>query len=177
MVSSWPVFRDELHDPESENKMNTVMEAIRSIRNIRAEMKVPVARKARAVFVINDENMGTIFAQEQSTFMRLAGVSGFDVFKNRNNIPEDAVSSVIRGVEIYIPMEELLDFEKEMERLQKEKENLDAELSRVNGKLQNESFTAKAPAAVVEAEKEKQKKYRELYDKVVERMNFIREKL
>ena len=64
-----------------------------------------------------------------------------------------------------------------MERLQKEKENLDAELSRVNGKLQNESFTAKAPAAVVEAEKEKQKKYRELYDKVVERMNFIREKL
>jgi valyl-tRNA synthetase len=176
MVSSWPVYQDELNDPESENRMNTVMEAIRSIRNIRAEMKVPVTRKARAVFVIEDENMGTIFAREQSTFMRLAGVSELFVFKNRDSIPEDAVSSVIKGVEIYIPMEELLDFEKEMDRLLKEKENLEGELSRVNGKLQNESFTAKAPAAVVEAEREKQKKYRELYDKVIERIDFIKVK-
>ncbi len=84
---------------------------------------------------------------------------------------------MIPGVEIYIPMDELLDFDKEMERLLKEKENLEAELSRVNGKLQNESFTAKAPAAVVEAEREKQKKYRELYDKVLERIEFIRGKI
>ena len=177
MVSSWPEFCEELHDPESENKMNSVMEAIRSIRNIRAEMKVPVTRKARAVFVIEDDNMGTIFAQEQSTFMRLAGVSDFAVLKNRDQIPEDAVSSVIQGVEIYIPMDELLDFEKEMERLLKEKENLEAELSRVNGKLQNESFTAKAPAAVVEAEREKQKKYSELFDKVIERIDYIKVRL
>ncbi|NLY17498.1 MAG: valine--tRNA ligase, partial [Clostridiaceae bacterium] len=151
MISSWPVYDKELNDTDSENKMNTVMEAIRSIRNIRAEMKVPVSRKARAIFIIEDEEMGTIFREQQSTFMRLAGVSDFTVEKDRANIPQDAVSSVIHGAEIYIPMEELLDFEKELERLQKEKENLESELSRVNGKLSNESFIAKAPKAVVEA--------------------------
>lgn len=177
MISSWPVYQEALNDPESENRMNTVMEAIRSIRNIRAEMKVPVTRKAKAVFIIEDKDMGTIFRSEQSTFMRLAGVSEMIVHDQRESIPEDAVSSVIKGVEIYIPMDELLDFEKEMERLLKEKETLEGELARVNGKLNNEGFTAKAPAAVVEAEREKQKKYTELYEKVLERIEYLKSRM
>ena len=97
-------------------------------------------------------------------------------YTDKSNIPEDAVSKVIKGVEIYIPMAELLDFEKEMERLLKEKANLESELARVNGKLQNEKFVSKAPAAVVEAE-EKNKKYSEMYGKVVERIGFIEGKM
>lgn len=177
MISNWPVYRGETNDPDAENKMNTVMEAIRSIRNIRAEMKVPVSRKAKAVFIIEDEEMGTIFRQEQSTFMRLASASGLTVSKSKADIPHDAVSSVIKGVEIYIPMDELLDYEKEMERLLKEKESLENELARVNSKLGNEGFTAKAPAAVVEAEKEKLEKYSGLYEKVIERIRFIQGKI
>ncbi len=177
MISNWPVYRKAYNDPVSENKMKTVMETIRSIRNIRAEMKVPVARKARAVFIIEDEEMGTIFKEEQSTFMRLAGVSSLAVYKDKNNIPQDAVSSVLEWVEIYIPMEELLDLEKEMDRLIKEKDNLESELARVNGKLNNDNFIARAPVSVVEAEREKYKKYRELYDRVIDRIEFVKSKI
>jgi len=177
MISEWPVYRQEWNDPDSENKMSSIMEAVRSIRNIRAEMKVPAARKIKVIFVIEDEELGTIFNKEKSTFMRLAGVSGFTVSKNKSGIPDDAVSSVISGVEIFIPLEDLIDFEKELERLYKEKENLQSELERVNGKLGNESFVSKAPAQLVEAEREKQRKYNELYAKVNERIDFIKSKM
>ena len=177
MISEWPVYRLEWDDPDSEKKMYSIMEAVRSIRNIRAEMKVPAARKIKVLFIIEDEELGTIFNKEASTFMRLSGVSGFTVSKNKSDIPDGAVSSVISGVEIFIPLEDLIDFDKELKRLYKEKENLEDELKRVNGKLGNESFVSKAPAQVVEAEREKQKKYSELYEKVIERINFIKSKM
>ena len=177
MISEWPVYRLEWDDPDSEKKMSSVMEAVRSIRNIRAEMKVPAARKIKVLFIIEDEELGTIFNKEASTFMRLSGVSGFTVSKNKSDIPDGAVSSVISGVEIFIPLEDLIDFDKELKRLYKEKENLEDELKRVNGKLGNESFVSKAPVQVVEAEREKQKKYSELYEKVIERINFIKSKM
>ena len=177
MISEWPVYRLEWDDPDSEKKMSSVMEAVRSIRNIRAEMKVPAARKIKVLFIIEDEELGTIFNKEESTFMRLSGVSGFTVSKNKSDIPDGAVSSVISGVEIFIPLEDLIDFDKELKRLYKEKENLEDELKRVNGKLGNESFVSKAPVQVVEAEREKQKKYSELYEKVIERINFIKSKM
>jgi len=177
MISEWPVYRLEWDDPDSEKKMYSIMEAVRSIRNIRAEMKVPAARKIKVLFIIEDEELGTIFNKEASTFMRLSGVSGFTVSKNKSDIPDGAVSSVISGVEIFIPLEDLIDFDKELKRLYKEKENLEDELKRVNGKLGNESFVSKAPVQVVEAEREKQKKYSELYEKVIERINFIKSKM
>ena len=177
MISEWPVYRLEWDDPDSEKKMYSIMEAVRSIRNIRAEMKVPAARKIKVLFIIEDEELGTIFNKEESTFMRLSGVSGFTVSKNKSDIPDGAVSSVISGVEIFIPLEDLIDFDKELKRLYKEKENLEDELKRVNGKLGNESFVSKAPVQVVEAEREKQKKYSELYEKVIERINFIKSKM
>ena len=177
MVSSWPDYDKEINDLDSENKMNTIMDAIRSIRNIRAEMKVPVTKKAKGIFIIEDKEMGTIFKEQQSTFMRLAGISDLTVAADKANIPQDSVSSAIQGVEIYIPMEELIDFGKELERLEKEKANLESELLRVNGKLANAKFISKAPEAVVEEEREKQKKYKDLYDKVSARIVFIKGKL
>lgn len=177
MISDWPIYNEELNHPESESLMGTVMEAIRSIRNIKAEMKVPVNKKPTAIFVIDDLKMGTIFEQEESTFIRLAGVSGFEVHTDKSNVPQDAVSSVIDGAEIYIPLDELLDFDKEMERLQKEKKNLKAEIARANGKLNNEKFVSKAPAEVVAAEREKLDKYSEMYSKVLERIELMKNKM
>ena len=177
MISSWPVYREELNDPDSERKMGTIMEAIRNIRNIKAEMKVPVNKKPKAILVIDDQETGTIFSEEESTFIRLAGVSGFEISSDKSGVPQDAVSSVLKGVEIYIPLDELINFDKELERLLKEKENLEKELDRVNGKLNNENFVSKAPKDVVEAEREKQAKYSEMYDKVNERIQLIKSKM
>ncbi|AGC69102.1 valine--tRNA ligase ValS [Thermoclostridium stercorarium subsp. stercorarium DSM 8532] len=177
MISSWPAYREELNDPDAEARMSTIMEAIRSIRNIKAEMKVPVNKRPKAILVMEDREMEAIFREEESTFIRLAGVSAFEICSDKSHVPHDAVSSVIKGVEIYIPLDELLDFEKEMERLLKEKENLEKELDRVKGKLSNESFVSKAPQKVVDAEREKLEKYSELYDKVLERIQFIKSKM
>lgn len=91
-------------------------------------------------------------------------------------IPEDAAAAVVDGAEIYIPLDELIDFEKEMERLSKEKENLERELSRVKGKLENESFVSRAPQKVVDEEKAKLVKYQQMYENVTERLGNIRKR-
>ena len=85
-------------------------------------------------------------------------------------MPDDAVTAVVPGAEIYIPLEDLVDIAKELERLEKEKENLEKELERVNSKLSNEGFVSKAPAKVVEEERAKKLKYSEMYEKVLARI-------
>ena len=91
---------------------------------------------------------------------------------DHGGIPENAVTAVVDQVEIFIPLDELIDREKEIQRLEKEKANLEQELKRVHGKLSNEGFISKAPAHVVEQEREKQKKYQEMMEKVLERLSF-----
>ncbi|HZX21099.1 MAG TPA: GapR family DNA-binding domain-containing protein, partial [Clostridia bacterium] len=93
---------------------------------------------------------------------------------SKDKIPEDAVSVVIEGAELFLPLEELIDFEKEIERLEKEKTKLESEIKRVVGKLSNEGFVSKAPARLVDEEKQKQTKYEEMLAHVLERLNFLK---
>jgi len=170
MVSKWPEYIEKYNYSEDEAKMQLIMEAVRSVRNIRAEMNVPPSRKAKIIFVASGDKELSILEEGKTYFEKLASASDVVVQSDKDGIPEDAVSSVIAGAEIFIPLDALVDVEKEIERLEKEKLNLEKELERVKGKLSNQGFVAKAPAKVIEEEKSKLIKYQEMYDKVVERI-------
>jgi valyl-tRNA synthetase len=135
------------------------MEAVRSIRNIRAEMNVLPSRKARAIFIPSSSKAKQFIESGAKYFSTLANITEVTIVKDKTEIGEDTASSVIYGAEIYLPLADLIDYEKEIERLKKEKARLEDELKRVNGKLNNEKFMSKAPESVVEEEKEKLHKY------------------
>lgn len=173
MISSWPEYSDGILYPEEEKLMSFLMDSIRGVRNIRAEMNVPAGRKAKAFFVVREQDIRELVEEEKSTFNRLAGLSDIITKSDKSGIPHDAVAVVVEGAEIFIPLEELIDLKKEIERLEKEKANLEMELDRVNKKLSNQGFVSKAPAAVIDAEKEKLKKYSEMYEKILERLEAL----
>lgn len=174
MISEWPGYSEELNFARDEAKMSIIMDAIRSIRNTRAEMNVPPSRKARIIFVAAGEAEKATLSEGTAFFQRLAGASDVAVQLNKDGIPADAVGAVVHGAEIFIPLDELIDIEKEIERLNKEKANLEGELKRVKGKLSNEGFVAKAPQKVIEEEKAKQAKYQDMYDKVAARLESLK---
>jgi len=174
MISKWPEYNEKNNYPVDEAQIELVKEAIRSIRNTRTEMNVPNSRKAKIIFVANGENEKKALLEGASYFERLASASEISVKEDKNGVPTDAVASIINGVTIYMPLEDLIDIEKETERLEKERINLTKELERVNGKLNNQGFVAKAPEKVIEEEKAKQVKYQEMFDQVVERIEQLK---
>ncbi len=174
MISQWPKFSKELDYPQDEAKMRLIMDAVRSIRNTRAEMNVPPSRRAKAIFVVAGQTEADTIKEASLFFERLAGTKEVCVQFDKEGVPADAVGMVIAGAEIFMPLDELIDMEKEIERLEKEKANLEGELKRVEGKLSNEGFVAKAPAKVIEEEKAKQQKYKDMYQKVLERLEGLK---
>jgi valyl-tRNA synthetase len=173
MISKWPEYDEKMHFSEAEREMEMVMNAIKAVRNIRAEMNVPASRKSKLIFVAGPEE-STILRNAEKLFIRLAGASEIAVQPDKGGIPDDAVAAVIAGAEIYIPLEDLIDIKKEIERLEKEKEHLEKELARVDSKLANEGFIKKAPPKLVEEEREKKAKYSEMHEKVMERLNSLK---
>lgn len=174
MISRWPEFSEELQEPEAEGKMAVIMDAIRSIRNIRAEMNVPPSRRAKVIFVAEGQREREIIEEGSGFFEKLAGASEISVRRSREGIPDNAVASVIAGAEIFIPLEDLIDIGREIERLEKERDNLKKELDRVESKLSNEGFISKAPQKIIEEEKAKQARYGEMYGKVLERLELLK---
>jgi valyl-tRNA synthetase len=155
IVSEWPEYDEKLAFPAEEKAMEKIIDAIRSIRNVRAQMNVPPSRKAK-LFIISDEKDS--FNEKTSVFFtKLASASEVeyvDVYSDAGS-----VSVVSQGAKMFIPMSEIVDVEKERARLEKEKENALSEIDRVNKKLGNPSFTEKAPKNVVEEERAKLEKY------------------
>ena len=168
--SDWPEFLEEENFEESETNIQFIMEAVRSIRNIRAEMNVLPSRKARAIFIPSKDEAKLFIESGAQYFATLANITEVKVVNDKTEIGEDTASSVIDGTEIYLPLSDLIDFEKEIERLEKEKARLEGELKRVNGKLSNEKFMSKAPENVINEEKEKLQKYQLMMEKVIERL-------
>ncbi len=176
MISTWPEFDENMDYPEAEKTLEFIMEAVKNIRNIRAEMNVIPSKKCNIVFITQSETKKAILENGKRYFMTLAAASDISILNSKDEFNEDAMSAVVEDCEIFLPMNELVDIEKEIERLQKEKKRLEGELKRVKGKLSNEGFIKKAPAHVVEEEKEKQVKYQTMMEKVLERLESIKNK-
>lgn len=171
MISSFPVYDEKLDDPDAENKMRLIMDAIKGIRNIRNEMNVPPSKKAK-LYIITDKS--EVFGMGDAFFKKLASASEISVQSDKAGVPENAVSVVVPSAEILMPLDELVDKSKELERLEKEKKRLEGEIKRVEGKLNNKGFTEKAPAKVVEEERQKGVKYREMLDTVLESIESLK---
>ena len=145
--------------------MQVICEAIKSVRNIRTEMNVAPSKRASMIIVTENAEL---FESGRAFFEKLAGAKDVTIVNDEKCVPEGSVSVIVEGAKIFMPMEELIDLEKEKERLTKEKERLEAELDRVEKKLSNKGFVEKAPAKLIEEEKAKGVKYKEMYDKVLE---------
>ena len=171
MTSQWPLYTESLSFPEEEKKMAVICDAIKSVRNIRTEMNVPPSRRASMIIVTEDK---ALFESGIAFYEKLAGAKDVVVTDNEDSVPEGSVSVIVEGAKIFMPMDELIDTEKERTRLEKEKERLQAEIDRVEKKLSNEGFVAKAPAKLIEEEKEKGVKYREMYEKVIESLEKLK---
>lgn len=174
IVENWPLYRENLCFKETEEEMIYIMNSIKSIRNARQEMDVAPSRKAKIFFVSEDEKIRSIIEAGESFYLNLASADSISVGDNKAGISEENLSIVIDRAEIYIPLDDLIDFEKELERLEKEREKLEGELKRVKDKLSNESFVSKAPEKVVNEEKEKELKYQDMMDKVMERLDSLK---
>ena len=171
MTSEWPVFKEEYSFAAEEANVDIIKEAVRSIRNIRTEMNVAPSRKAKTIIVSDNSDVRRVFEDSKAFFGALAYSNEVEVKEDKTGIDDDAVSAVIHNAVIYMPFADLVDVEKELERLNKEKARLEAEIKRGTGMLSNKNFVDKAPAAKVEAEKEKLKKYEETYAAVNERIS------
>ena len=176
VISSFPHYTEEDNMAKEEEMMSLTMDGIRNIRNVRAEMNVPPSKKAKVIIVPTEEKREAMVAGKDY-FVTLASASEVEIVADETNIPEDAVSVVINGVKIFIPLDELVDFAKEIERLSKEKAKLESEIKRVNGKLSNEGFVSKAPEALINAEKAKKEKFEEMMKSVLERLENLESKM
>ena len=170
MISSWPVYKEEWNFAADEHAVEVIKEAVRAIRNVRTSMNVPPSRKAKVFVVTEDADLADIFENSRVFFSTLASASEVVIQKDKTGIGEDAVSAVIPKAAIYMPFAELVDIEKETERLKKEEERLTKELARVNGMLANEKFVSKAPQAKIDEEKAKLQKYTEMMEQVKTRL-------
>lgn len=151
--------------------MSVICNAIKSVRNLRSEMNVVPSKKA-SMFIITDDT--ELFESGIPFYEKLAGAKDVTVTRDAAVVPEGAVSVVVEGAKIFMPMGELIDTEKEKARLNKERERLEAEIDRVEKKLANRGFVEKAPAKLIEEEKAKGVKYREMYEKVTESLKALK---
>ena len=170
MISSWPVYDEANNFAAEEKAIETIKEAVRNIRNLRADMNVAPSRKALVYVVTASEDVKNIFNNSLGFFGTLAYASEVKVQADKAGIPDDAVSTVIPDAVIYIPFAELVDIDKEIERLKKEEGRLQGEIKRCNGMLNNERFTSKAPQAKIDEEKAKLVKYTQMLEQVTERL-------
>ena len=170
MIASWPERKAEWDFEADEEAVEIIKEAVRSIRNVRTGMNVPPSKKAKVFVVSEDEAIRETFENGKVFFGTLGYASEVVVQADKAGIDEDAVSAVTSKAVIYMPFAELVDIEKEVERLHKEEEKLNKELARVKGMLSNERFVSKAPESKVAEEKSKLEKYTNMMEQVKERL-------
>ncbi|MCL2373046.1 MAG: valine--tRNA ligase [Defluviitaleaceae bacterium] len=163
MLSAWPQHNPALDFPHAEREIENLKEAVRGVRAVRTEKQVPPAKKIAILIQPDAANTAITTAKEALGF--LAGASSVETLTDVP--PAGAISVVIPGATIYLPMDSLVDAEKEKSRLAKEKARLEQEIARIDGKLSNQGFMAKAPEALVNAEREKRENFVQMLAKVV----------
>ena len=170
MLAKWPEYRADWNFPAEEEMLEHCKDLVKGVRNVRTEMDVPPSRKAKIFIVAEDAALRDSFELTKEAYANLAGASEVMVQQDKTGIGEDAVSVVIPGATLYLPLEDLVDFEKEKERLLKEQARLEKELARSKGMLSNEKFLSKAPEAKVQEEKDKLAGYEQMMEQVKERL-------
>ncbi len=175
MNSQWPESSDKGYEEEVKT-LEMSMDFIKAVRNIRAEAETAPSKKLRAYIIASGEDL--VRAKKGERYIRaLANISEISYPESKDGIGEDFMSAVIDGGEIYIPTDDLLDYKQEFDRLTKEKDRLTKEVARAEGKLGNEGFVSKAPEKVINAEREKLAVYREMLEKVVDRLTAVEKKI
>ena len=170
MISKWPEYKDEWNFEEDEKAVELIKEAVRGIRNTRTGMNVPPSRKAKVFVVSESEEVRNIFENSKAFFATLGYASEVAVQSDKTGIAEDAVSALIHQAALYMPFADLVDIDKEIERLTKEEDKMNKEIKRAQGMLSNPKFVDKAPADKVQAEKDKLEKYTQMLAQIQERL-------
>ena len=166
MIADWPVYKKEWEFPIAAEMMEGIKEVVRGVRNARAEMNVPQNKKTKVFIVGADLKACEMYEYQKQAYASLVHATKVRVQSTKAGIPEDAVSIVVHNAVVYLPLDELVDMEKEKERLLKEQERLKKEIARAEGMLSNEKFVSKAPASKVQEEKAKLQKYKDMMEKV-----------
>ena len=170
MISSWPEYREDWNFEKEEHAVQTITVGVRAIRIVRSSFNVPNTKKATVYVVAADAGVREIFENGKVFFATLGHAGEVVIQADKAGIADDAVSALTAAAAIYMPLAELVDVEKEIERLKKEEERLTKELARVNGMLGNEKFVSRAPEAKIQEERKKLEKYTQMMDQVKERL-------
>lgn len=170
MLAQWPKYQEERCFAAEEEMLSHVKELVKAVRTVRKEMDVPNSRKSRLYVVSEDSHIRQIFEQAKEAYRSFTNANEICIQADRTGIGEDAVSVVIPGATVYLPLEELVDKEKEIERLNKDKKKLEKELARSYGMLNNEKFLGRAPQSKIDEEKKKLAEYEKMMAEVEERL-------
>ena len=173
MIAPWPSDFMPFVNDAAEKQMTAIMETIKTVRNLRAEVNAAPGKKSEVILRFSDVEMQGVFEENEGYMMALASADPVTFLELGANPPENAMAGVVNGVEIYLPLKGLIDVEKESARLAKESEKLEKEIKRLAGKLGNQGFLAKAPAEVIAGEKEKLAGYEEKKRSVDERLAYL----
>ncbi|WP_152391705.1 valine--tRNA ligase [Paenibacillus guangzhouensis] len=168
-LAAWPTYDAKLEAPDAVKEMNLLMDIIRSVRNVRAEVNVPMSKKIELIIKSADAQSDAIIRNNEVYIKRFCNTSQFEASMDIA-APEKAMTAIVTGAELYLPLAGLIDIAQEIERLEKEVKHLRSEVERVDKKLSNEGFVAKAPAKVIEEERAKQQDYSDKLDKVLARI-------
>ena len=171
MLAKWPEFEEKYNFEVEEQEIEKLKDLIVGIRNVRNNMNVHPSRKSKLIIVT--ENYENLIKESESILNKLGFAESIEIKQNKNDIPQNAVSVVVDGIEAFMPFEDLVDLAQEKERLENEKTKLEAEVARASKMLSNPGFVNKAPEAKINEEKAKLAKYQEMLDSVKERLKNI----
>jgi len=172
-LAAWPVYERQFEAADSVREMELLMDIIRTVRNIRAEVNVPMSKKIELLLKPSGEDTLAILKRNEAYIQRFSNTSALEIRLDLAT-PDKAMTGIVTGAELYLPLAGLIDIEQELIRLEKELQTLRGEVERIEKKLANEGFVAKAPAKVIEEEKAKMADYAEKRDKVTARLAELR---
>ncbi|WP_188453501.1 valine--tRNA ligase [Virgibacillus oceani] len=172
-VAAWPTVQAEFHDEEASKEMKRLVAIIKSVRNIRAEVNTPMSKQIKLLIQAENADIVNELEVNRDYLERFCNPSELTI-ATKVEVPEKAMSAVVTGAELFLPLEGLIDFDKEIERLNKELAKWSKEVERVQKKLANEGFVKKAPQAVVEEEQQKEQDYLEKQAKVKARLTELK---
>ena len=177
IVSKWPEYKEELVFEKEERATEYIENAIREIRNARSEMNIENSKKSNTLVYTKDPEVKEIFEEMKGLLLSLGYSNSVEITDDEGRKNSENIAIVLDRAEIQLPLKELVDFEKELKRLQKDKKDAEAELKRAKGKLSNQGFVSKAPAKLIEEEKEKVTKYEEILKTVEEQIAKVEKNL